>query len=116
MRVALHGAWILLGVMLCMVWCSCVSSQDRKPIPVIEIEVMAGEDSYRLDNQRMNLEHLKSELLRIADETRRPVTHSCRAYVRLNVRSGAAFERGDDIVTYCNGIGLDQIENRASGN
>ena len=88
----------------------------RKPIPVLEIEILPEPDAYLLDNQRMDYEHLKAELRRVADETRRDITNSCRAYVRLNLRRGASNERADDLVTYCSRIGLNQIENRASGN
>jgi hypothetical protein len=34
----------------------------------------------------------------------------------LYVRKGASNETAEDLVSYCHGIGLDQIENRGSGN
>jgi hypothetical protein len=107
---------MMLGVVLLLL-SGCDTDDDvRKPIPVLEIEILADADEYVLNDQRMDYEHLKSELRRVADETRRDITNSCRAYVRLNVRRGASTARADDLITFCSRIGLDQIENRASGN
>lgn len=109
-------AALMLGVMM-LVMSGCDDDDDvRKPIPQLEIEILAEPDSYILNDQHMDYEHLKSELRRVADETRREITNSCRAYVRLNVRRGASSARADDLVTFCSRIGLNQIENRASGN
>jgi hypothetical protein len=108
-------AWLMLAVVL-FALSGCEDDEVRKPIPMLDIEVLAEPGVFILDNQRMDFEHLKAELRRVADDTRRPITNTCRAYIHLYVRKGASNERAEDLVSFCHGIGLDQIENRGSGN
>jgi hypothetical protein len=109
-------AWIVLvGLLLAVSGCDD-EDEVRKPIPMLEVEVLAEPGVFMLDNQRMDFEHLKAELRRVADDSRRPITNTCRAYVRMYVRKGASNEVAEDLVSFCHGIGLDQIENRGSGN
>jgi hypothetical protein len=108
-------AWMVFAG-LAFALSGCEDDEVRKPIPMLEIEVLAEPGVFILDSQRMDFEHLKAELRRVADDSRRPITNTCRAYVRLYVRKGASNEVAEDLVSFCHGIGLDQIENRGSGN
>ncbi len=103
----------MLAILGLMTGCD---DDERKPMPMVNIVVLAEDNSYLLNDQRMGLRELKVELRRIADETRRPVTNACRAYVRLDVKLGADRNRADEVVSFCNGVGLVQIENQAAGN
>jgi hypothetical protein len=89
---------------------------DRKPIPVLEVVVLGDGSGFTFNDRHVDLAQLKAELRRVADETRRPVTNTCRAYVRLIVRPGADQVRADEVTSFCQGIGLVQIENQAIGN
>ncbi len=103
----------LLAVLL-LVLPGCMD-QERKPIPVIQVDVLTDEGAYSINHQRVGWDGLKAELRRLADEYRRAATGSSRALVRLGVETGASYGRRNDIVDYCMSVGLEQILPASSG-
>ena len=89
--------------------------EERKPIPIITIEILAESGAFMLNQQRMDEAALHVELRRIADENRRPLTNTSRAYVRIVTQVGADEARKATVVDFCVSVGLDKIE-QSSGN
>jgi hypothetical protein len=104
---------VLVAVML-LSSVGCMD-EERKPIPIVSIEILAESGAFMLNQQRVDEAALRVELRRIADENRRPLTNTSRAYVRIATQVGADEARKATIVDYCISIGLDKIE-QSSGN
>ena len=103
-----------LLALLLLVLPGCMDD-ERKPIPVIQVDVLSDEGAYSINHQRVGWDGLKAELRRLADENRRAATGSSRAMVRLGVEPGASYGRRNEIVDYCLSVGLEQILPASTG-
>jgi hypothetical protein len=97
---------LLAGLLAALPGCM---DDERKPIPIIQIDVLSDEGAYTINHQRVGWDGLKAELRRIADENRRAATGSSRALVHLGIEPGASYGRRNEIVDYCMSVGLEQI-------
>jgi biopolymer transport protein ExbD len=86
-----------------------VACDDRKPVPVISIRVLA-DGYYEVNHERMAESKMKDEVQRIADENRRDIVHSARVYVRLSTEAGASQDRKSMVMNTCLSAGINSIE------
>ena len=86
---------------------------DRKPVPIITVIINPGVDSYTLNGEAMGVTRLRTELTRLADENRRSITANARAIVRVVTETGAYEQNKQDVINYCLGAGLVNIEQSA---
>lgn len=82
---------------------------DRKPVPVISIRVLA-DGNYEVNRERMTAAKLKDEVQRIADENRRDIGHTTRVYVRIATQAGASQSNKDMVLNTCVAAGINSIE------
>jgi hypothetical protein len=102
-----------LAVALALLGSACQG--ERKPMPVVTVAVLADDDAYQLNGQRMTGKQLAEELRQIADHNRRERTDNSRAdnsraVVRLAARPGADYDRVRAVEELCVSLGLDKIE------
>lgn len=105
--------WVLL-VFCASLMMGCMD-EERKPIPIVNIEILTESGVFMVNQQRVDEAAMRIELRRIADENRRPLTNTSRAYVRISTQVGADEARKATVVDFCVSIGLDKIE-QGSGN
>jgi hypothetical protein len=82
---------------------------EREPIPVYNVEVLDETGAYTIDGQRMDERQLEAELRRLAEASRRNVTHTCRAQVYITSRLGGDQVRVEQVRSLCLSIGFVQI-------
>lgn len=99
-------AGVLLLVLAFLTGCEDV---DRKPVTTLTIVVLAEPDLYTLDQQRLNRAGLEAELKRIAEENRRQVTSTIRAYVYVHADKGVDYYRTQEVVSLCTDLGYSNI-------
>ena len=85
--------------------------EQRKPPPVLTIVVQEKWDSYLLDGQQVTREILEIRLQRSADNFRRDITGTSRAYVRISSQTNDSdlINEKKSIMDYCMKIGLDKV-------
>lgn len=105
MPATLARALLLAAALLLLVGCPGSS----RPIPVVNVVVMAVEDAYRFDGQQVSARQLSEELRRLADHNRRK-EGNVRAIVRLSSEPGADYARVRDVEEFCVQVGIVQIE------
>lgn len=86
---------------------------ERKPVPIINIVINAGVDSYLLNGEPMGRDRLRTELTRLANENRRTLTGNARAIVKIATDPGADEQNKQDVINQCVGAGLVNIEQSA---
>jgi biopolymer transport protein ExbD len=82
---------------------------ERKPIPVISIEVLDKQGEYLLNGKPVFESELKSGLQELADDNRRNITGNSRAYVRITSHPNVPYARVQDVAGLCASVGLDKI-------
>lgn len=105
----------LLLVLLALLGLSTGCDGDRKPVPTLTIVVLAEPDQYTVNQQRMGLSGLEAELKRIADENRRQVTNSIRAYLYVHADAGVDYYRTQDVVNLATEMGYSNIVTHSAG-
>lgn len=98
---------MLAFVFVCLLFNGC--EDDRKPVPVLRIRVMA-DGSYRLNNEPMNIDKLREEVQRAADDNRRAIGSTTRLQVRITTQVGASQANKDTALNACVGAGINSIE------
>lgn len=88
---------------------------ERKPMPSITIIVMAEADQFLLNQQRMNQAALETELKRLADDNRRPMTGHVRAHVFVDTERGVDYYRTQEIVNICANMGFVNVVSNSTG-
>jgi len=87
---------------------------ERKPVPVLNIRVMA-DGTYQLNRAPMRIEKLREEIQRVADENRRSIGSTSRVYVRITTQIGASQLDKNTALNACVAAGINSIE-QSSGN
>ena len=82
---------------------------DRKPVPVLRIRVMA-DGSFRLNNEPMTIDKLRDEVQRSADENRRAIGSTTRLQVRIATQVGASQVDKETALNACVAAGINSIE------
>ena len=82
---------------------------DRKPVPVIAIRVLAN-GTYEVNHEPMSAAKLKEEITRIADENRRDIGNTSRVYVRIATEAGASQNNKSKVVNICLAAGINSIQ------
>lgn len=100
-------------LLLVLFFSACLSSggcgDDRKPVPVLNIRVMA-DGSYTLNREPMSAEKLRDEIQRVADENRRAIGATTRVYVRVATQAGASQANKSMVINTCVAAGINSIE------
>jgi biopolymer transport protein ExbD len=96
-----------LSFILCLLLSGC--GDDRKPVPVLNIRVMA-DGTYTLNREPMKAEKLREEIQRVADENRRAIGSTTRVYVRVATQAGASQADKSMVVNACVAAGINSIE------
>ncbi len=91
------------------------SQDDRKPMPSLTITILDAPDLYQVNQSRMGLAGLETELRRVADENRRAVTGGVRAFVYIHADAGVEYYRVQDVVTLCTNLGYSNIQTHSAG-
>jgi len=97
--------WLLL-LSICLIFGGC--GDDRKPVPVLNIKVMA-DGQYELNGEIMDKKRLRDDVFRIADENRRDIGHTSRVYVRLSTQSGASQALKQGVIDMCMAADINSI-------
>jgi biopolymer transport protein ExbD len=82
---------------------------DRKPVPVLRIRIMA-DGTYRLNNETMTIDKLREEVQRSADENRRAIGSTTRLQVRITTQVGSSQTNKDTALNACIAAGINSIE------
>jgi biopolymer transport protein ExbD len=85
----------------------CLGSRD--PVPSHAVVITADVATYRFDGQPMAIDQLQRELAAVAKSTRRS-DGTVRLLLRIASDPGADYQRTIDLVDWCAGQGLTNIE------
>jgi biopolymer transport protein ExbD len=83
--------------------------EQRKPVPVIHVTVLAEPGTYLLENERLYLTELKTALQKVADKFRRPTTRDARAQVIVAHSSRIPYHRVEEVIGMCVEVGLTDV-------
>lgn len=86
--------------------------EDRKPVPVLNIRVMA-DGTFLLNREPMKAEKLREEINRVADENRRDIGTTARVYVKVGTQAGASQTDKSMVINACVAAGINSIEQTA---
>jgi hypothetical protein len=95
----------------CLIFAGC--GDDRKPVPVLNIKVMA-DGMFEFNGEIMNKARLRNDVQRVADENRRDIGHTSRVYVRLSHQAGASQTLQQYVIDLCIGVGINSIQQSTS--
>jgi archaellin len=104
----------LLVVFLVISFVLSGCEDERKPVPVLNIKVLA-DGQYELNGEIMNKMRLREDVMRIADENRRDVGHTSRVYVRITTQNGASLALKQGVIDMCMAADINSIQ-QTSGN
>jgi biopolymer transport protein ExbD len=98
-----------LLLIVCAIFLIGGCDDDRKPVPVLRIRIMA-DGTYRLNNETMTIDKLREEVQRAADENRRAIGSTTRLQVRIATQAGASQANKDTAFNACIAAGINSIE------
>lgn len=105
----------LLLLALTATGCDAPKERAAELPPVAVVRVEPGADRCSLDGRPMNEAELRLALSRMVAGDKRADRTGSRATVRLVAAPGADQRRLDDLMAYCQGLGINRIELPASG-
>ena len=103
---------VVLGLCLAVIGISGCGD-DRKPIPVLTIRVMA-DGNYQLNTRPMTMTQLRDELQLVASQNRRSMGTAVRVQVRIATQTGASQARKEEVINSCLAVGMNSIDQSAS--
>lgn len=111
-RIQQQRYWVLTGLIALSFCLSSCGPEQRKSPPVITIMVLEKWNTYLLDGQEVTREVLEVRLQRTADNFRRDITGTSRAYVRIASQTNDSdiVHEKKSIMNYCMKIGLDKVQ------
>jgi biopolymer transport protein ExbD len=83
--------------------------EQRKPVPVIHVTVLAEPGTYLLEGERLYLTELKTALQKVADKYRRPTTRDARAQVIVEHSARIPYHRVEEVIGMCVEVGLASV-------
>jgi hypothetical protein len=90
--------------------CDAPKERAAELPPVVVVRIEAGADRCSLDGRPMNEGELRLALSRMVEGDKRADRTGSRATVRLVAAPGADLRRVDDLMAYCQGLGINRIE------
>ncbi len=100
----------LFALGLLLVVAGCMDSDERKPVPIVTVEVLREPEAYRYNGQRVSKKQLDEELRLLAEQHARERMGSARVIVRLRTEPGADYTRTTALQDQCIGLGLNKLE------
>lgn len=101
--------WILAIIACLLGGCG----DDRKPIPVLNIRVLA-DGTFTLNTEPMKAEKLREEIHRVADENKRTIGNSRRVQVTIATQAGASQADKQMVLNTCIAAGINSIQQSAA--
>lgn len=107
----------LAVLLLALAAASCDTPKERAAElpPIVVVRIEPGADRCSLDGRPMNEADLRLALSRMVDGDKRADRTGSRATVRLVAAPGADLRRIDDLMAYCQSLGINRIELPVSG-
>lgn len=106
-----------IAILLALAATGCEAPKERTaefpPIAVITIE--AGASRCAFDGRPMSEAEVRLALKRMVDGDKRADRTGSRSTVRLVAAPGADYRRVDDLMVYCQSLGINRIEIPSGG-